>query len=118
MSQTTPKTGPGMLTRIAIRLVVLAVAVWLTAWLLPDVSVTGGVFTYLWIAILFALVNTILGPILHLLALPITALTLGLFALVVNAALVGITAALSPDFSIDGFFTAVAASILISIFSW
>ena len=107
-----------MLIRIAIRLVVLAVAIWLTAWLLPDVTVEGGVFTYLWIALLFALVNTFLGPILHLLALPITALTLGLFALVVNAALVGITAALSSDFSIDGFFTAVAAALLISIFSW
>ena len=107
-----------MLIRIAIRLVVLAVAIWLTAWLLPGVTVDGGVFTYLWIAVLFAVVNTFLGPILHLLALPITALTLGLFALVVNAALVGITAALSSDFSIDGFFTAVAAALLISIFSW
>lgn len=107
-----------MLIRIAIRLVVLAVAIWLTAWLLPDVTVEGGVFTYLWIAVLFALVNAFLGPILHLIALPITALTLGLFALVVNAALVGITAALSSDFSIDGFFTAVAAALLISIFSW
>jgi putative membrane protein len=107
-----------MLIRIAIRLVVLAVAIWLTAWLLPGVTVDGGVLTYLWIALLFALVNTFLGPILHLLALPITALTLGLFALVVNAALVGITAALSSDFSIDGFFTAVAAALLISIFSW
>jgi putative membrane protein len=107
-----------MLIRFAIRLVVLAVAIWLTAWLLPDVTVEGGVFTYLWIALLFALVNAFLGPILHLIALPITALTLGLFALVVNAALVGITAALSSDFSIDGFFTAVAAALLISIFSW
>jgi putative membrane protein len=107
-----------MLIRIALRLVVLAVAIWLTAWLLPGVTVDGGVLTYLWIALLFALVNGFLGPILHLLALPITALTLGLFALVVNAALVGITAALSSDFSIDGFFTAVAAALLISIFSW
>ena len=64
-------------------------------WLLPDVTVDGGFFTYLWIALLFAVVNAILGPILHLLALPITAITLGLFALVVNAALVGITAALT-----------------------
>ena len=86
-----------MLIRIAVRLLVLAAAIWLTTWLLPDV---------------------ILGPILHLLALPITAITLGLFALVVNAALVGITAALSSDFSIDGFFTAVLADLLISVFSW
>jgi putative membrane protein len=107
-----------MLIRILVRLLVLAAAIWLTAWLQPDVTITGGFFTYLWIALLFALVNAILGPILHLIALPITALTLGLFALVVNAALVGITAALSPDFNIDGFFTAVVTAILISVFSW
>lgn len=107
-----------MLIRILLRLLVLAAAIWLTTWLLPGVNVDGGFLTYLWIALLFALVNAILGPILHLLALPITAITLGLFALVVNAALVGITAALSSDFSIDGFFTAVVAAILISIFSW
>lgn len=106
-----------MLIRIVLRVFVLAAAIWLTAWLLPDVTVDGGVFTYLWIAFLFAVVNAVLGPILHLLALPITVITLGLFALVVNAALVGITAALSADFSIDGFFTAVVAAILIAVFS-
>jgi putative membrane protein len=107
-----------MLIRIIGRLVVLAAAIWLTAWLLPNVTIEGGFFTYLWIALLFALVNAILGPILHLISLPITMITLGLFALVVNAALVGITAALSPDFNIDGFFTAVLAAVLISVFSW
>jgi putative membrane protein len=107
-----------MLIRIVLRLLVLAAAIWLTTALLPNVNVDGGFFTYLWIAFLFAIVNAILGPILHLLALPITAITLGLFALVVNAGLVGITAALSSDFSIDGFFTAVLAAILISVFSW
>jgi putative membrane protein len=107
-----------MLIRFLIRLALLACAIGLTAWLLPDVTIEGGVFTYLWIALLFALVNAILGPILHLLALPITVLTLGLFALVVNAALLGLTALLSPDFQIDGFFTAVFAALLISVFSW
>jgi len=107
-----------MLIRILLRLAVLACAIGLTTWLLPDVEIDGGFFTYLWIALLFALVNAILGPILHLLALPITALTLGLFALVVNAALLGLTALLSPDFHVDGFFTAVLAALLISVFSW
>jgi putative membrane protein len=107
-----------MLVRMLIRLVVLAVAIGLTAWLIPDVDVTGGVFAYLWIALLFALVNALLGPILHLLALPLTALTLGLFALVVNAALLGITAALTDHLDIDGFFTAVFAALLIALFSW
>jgi putative membrane protein len=106
-----------MLIRILLKLLVLAAAIWLTAALLPNVTVTGGFFTYLWIAVLFALVNAFLGPILHLLALPLTILTLGLFALVVNAGLVAITAALSKDFNIDGFWTALLAAICISVFS-
>jgi putative membrane protein len=106
-----------MIIRILLKLLSLAAAIWLTAWLLPDVTVHGGFFTYLWIALLFALVNAFIGPILHLVALPLTILTLGLFALVVNAALVGITAKLSEDFNIDGFFTAVLAALLISLFS-
>jgi putative membrane protein len=106
-----------VLIRVALRLIVLAVAIWLTAWLLPDVHVRGGALTYLWIAALFALVNMFIGPILRLVALPLTILTLGLFALVVNAALVGITAKLSKDFNIEGFWTAVLAAILIAVFS-
>jgi putative membrane protein len=97
--------------------VLLSVAIALTAWLLPGVDVTGGFLTYLWVAVIFSLVNVILGPLLHLLALPITMITLGLFALVVNAALVGITAWISDDLSVDGFLPAFVAAILISVFS-
>jgi putative membrane protein len=106
-----------MLIRILLRLVVLATAIWATAWLLPDVHVRGGAVTYLWIAVLFSLVNMVIGPVLRLVALPLTILTLGLFALVVNAALIGITAKLSTDFNIHGFWTAVLAAILIAMFS-
>jgi putative membrane protein len=106
-----------MLIRIALRLLVLAAAIWVAAWLLPDVTITGGVWTYLWIAVLFAVVNMFVGPILHLISLPLTILTLGLFALVVNAALVGLTAALSSDFDIDGFWSALLAALVISVVS-
>jgi putative membrane protein len=106
-----------MLIRIALRLLVLAAAIWMAAWLLPDVTITGGFFTYLWIALLFAVVNMFVGPILHLISLPLTILTLGLFALVVNAALVGLTALLSSDFDIDGFWSAVLAALVISVVS-
>jgi putative membrane protein len=106
-----------MLIRLLLRLLALTGAIGLTTWLLPGFTVTGGFFTYVWVAIIFALVNVILGPILHLVALPLTMLTLGLFALVVNAALVGITAGLSNALSVDGFWPAVLAAILISVFS-
>jgi len=106
-----------VLIRIVLRLLVLAAAIWVAAWLLPDVTVRGGFVTYLWIALLFALVNAFVGPILRLISFPLTVLTLGLFALVVNAALVGLTAKLSGDFDIDGFWTAVLAAVVISVVS-
>jgi putative membrane protein len=106
-----------MLIRILLKLLILSGAIWLTAWLLPNVNVRGGFWTYVWIAVLFSLVNMFIGPILHLLALPLTIVTFGLFALVVNAGLVGITAWLSKDFNIHGFFPAVFAALLIAIFS-
>lgn len=106
-----------MLIRLLVRWLVLAAAIALTAWLLPGFNVEGGFFTYLWVAFLFGLVNVFIGPLLHLLSLPLTIITLGLFALVVNAALVGITAWISSDLSVDGFFPALFAAILIAIFS-
>lgn len=106
-----------MVVRILIRLVVLAVAIWLTTWILPGVDVNGGVLTYLWVALLFGLVNAFIGPVLRFVALPFTIVTLGLFALVVNAALLGITAALTDRLEVDGFWVAVLAALLISIFS-
>jgi putative membrane protein len=107
-----------VLVYLAVRWVLLAAAIGLTAWLLPGFEVEGGVLTYLWVAVIFSFVNVILGPLLHLLSLPITLITFGLFALVVNAALVGITAWISDDLSIDGFWPAFFAAILISVFSF
>jgi putative membrane protein len=107
-----------LLMRIAARVVVLAVAIAITAWIVPNIEVSGGLLAYLWIALLFAVVNALLGPILHLLALPLTVLTFGLFALVVNAALLGITALLTTQLDVDGFLTAVVSALLISLLSW
>jgi putative membrane protein len=107
-----------VLLRILIRLVVLAVAIWLTTLVLPGVEVTGGWATYLWVALIFAVVNAILGPILHLLALPFTVITLGLFALVVNAGLLAITAGLSSHLDLGGFWSALFGAILIAVFGF
>jgi putative membrane protein len=107
----------GMFIRILIRLAILAAAIGLTEWLLPGVTVNGGLLTYVWIAVVFALVNLIIGPLIRLVTLPLNVVTLGLFALIVNAALLAITAGLTDDFGIDGFWTAVLAAALVSVFS-
>ncbi|HCS78208.1 TPA: hypothetical protein DIV55_00520 [Patescibacteria group bacterium] len=68
-------------------------------------------------ALIISLVNAFLKPILTLLTLPITFLTLGLFSLVINAILLLLAAGLTPGFIVDGFGTALIASILITIIS-
>jgi len=106
-----------MTRKLLIRWAVLTAAVWVAAAVVPGVHVRGGMLTYIWVALLFGLVNAVLGPILRVVTLPFTILTLGLFALVVNAALVAITAGLSSKFDVGGFFSAFLAALVISLVS-
>jgi putative membrane protein len=114
-----------MLLKFALRVVVLAVIIYAVTRLVDGIDVLpnadgtlGSTGTYLWVALLFALVNAIVGPVVRLLSFPFVVLTLGLFLLVVNAALLGITAALSDRFTVDGFVPAVLGGLLIAVFSW
>jgi putative membrane protein len=113
-----------MLVKFALRVVVLAVIMYVVTRLVSGIRVDAvgssadRAGTYLWVALLFALVNSILGPIIRLLSLPFVVLTLGLFLLVINAALLGITAAISDRFSVDGVWPAIAGGFLIAVFSW
>jgi putative membrane protein len=107
-----------MLIRMLIRLVLLAVIIAIVAQIVPGINVHGGFLALLWVAFLFSVVNLILGPLFKLLSLPLIVLTLGLFLLVVNAALLGITAWLSSHLSVDSFWDAILGGLLIAVFSW
>jgi putative membrane protein len=78
----------------------------------------GEVGTYLWIGLLFGVVNAVVGPILRLLSLPFLILTLGLFLLLINAALLGLTAALTDRLQVDGFGTAVLGGLILAVVGW
>lgn len=104
-----------MLKQIVITWLVVAVAIAATAGLMPSVEIDGGVLTLLGIALVFGLVNAVVGPLLHLVALPLTLITFGLFALVVNSALLALSAALLDSFDVGGFLSTVVAALLISI---
>ena len=78
----------------------------------------GGFGTYLWIGLLFGVVNAIVGPILRLLSLPFVVLTLGLFLLVVNAALLGLTALITDRLEVDGFITAILGGLILAVAGW
>jgi putative membrane protein len=85
----------------------------------PNPSGPLGEFgTYLWIALIFGVVNAVVGPILRLLSLPFVLLTLGLFLLVINAALLGLTAALTDRMTIDGIGTAIIGGLILAVAGW
>lgn len=69
-------------------------------------------------ALLLGVVNAFVRPLAFILTLPLTVLTLGLFLLVLNAAMVGLVAWILPGFGISGFWTAVGAALVVSLVSW
>lgn len=107
-----------MLIRLIVRLLVLAVIIGAADELVSGIHVHGGFGSLVWLAILFSVVNLVVGPLLRLLSLPLIVLTLGLFLLVVNACLFAIVAALSSHLDIDGFGSAVLGALIITVFSW
>ena len=96
---------------LLLRLLLNTLAVLVVAWLVPGITVnsyTSALFAGLAIAV----INSVLRPILHILTLPFSILTLGLFALVVNAALFALAARFVPGFEVAGFWPAFFGSIV------
>ena len=117
-----------------LRIVLNAIALWVASWLLPGLtltaetgSMTGNstwdtVLAYLFIGLIFGLVNALVRPIAQGLTLPLAILTLGLFRIIINAAMLELTAWLSSytpiRFDVDSFFwTAILGAVVISIVS-
>lgn len=96
--------------------IVSALAILVAAYLIPGVEVTfvGALVA----AIVLALINIFIKPLVVLLTLPINVLTLGLFSLVINALLVMLASMVVPGFSVDGFLAALLFSILLSLINW
>jgi putative membrane protein len=102
--------------KILINLIISALVVILGAYLIPGIEVSG-FFTALIVAIVMAVINTIIRPILVVLTIPITFFTLGLFLLVINAAMVKLAGILIPGFIVDGFWAALILGLILSIFN-
>lgn len=103
--------------RFLLRLVVNAVAVFLAASLVPGIHVAGP-GTALIAGIILGFVNAVIKPVLFVLTLPITIITLGLFIFVVNAICLALAAWLVPGFTIGGFGAAFLGALVITIVSW
>jgi len=107
-----------MLVRLLVAWLLSALAFAITAWLLPGMEVNGGFFAYLWVSLLFGLVNAVVGTVLRILALPLVVITLGLVLILVNACVLGITDWLTSHLDIDEFWwTTIWAAIILSVVS-
>lgn len=100
-----------------IRILVVALGLWLASELVPGITITGG-WTLLGAALLLGIVNAIVRPLLILLTLPITVVTLGAFLLIINAAMLGLVAWMFDRFSIAGFWPALFGAIVVSVTGW
>jgi len=103
--------------RFLIRLLVNAAAVFLAANLVPGIAISGFGAALL-AGLLLGFVNAIIRPLLIVLTLPFTIVTLGLFIFVVNAICLALVAWLVPGFTISGFWAALFGAIVISLISW
>src|SRR5580693_2940616 len=99
-----------MLAKLVIRMIFGALGLWAAAKLVPGIYVHG-TETLIIAAALLGVVNAIVRPVVTLLTLPLTIVTLGLFLLIVNAAMIGLVSVLIPGFQVHGLVAGVLAAI-------
>jgi putative membrane protein len=100
-----------------IRAVVNALAIWLATEIVPGIE-AGSVTTVVVAALVLGLVNAIVRPVLLVLTLPLTLVTLGLFLFVLNALCLWLTSAIVPGFEVRGFWPAFWGALIVSALSW
>ena len=103
--------------RLLVRLIASALAFWAATALISGITVNGGAWSYLWVALFFGLINGLIGSLLKLFTLPAILLTFGLFSFVINAAMLMLTARWSDRLDVTNFWSALGASLIISIIS-
>ncbi len=105
------------MTGFVLRVAIVALGLWLATLVLPGLRFDNATYL-LGAALLLGIVNAIVRPIAVVLTLPLTLLTLGLFLLVVNAAMLGLVALLLSGFQISGFWSALGGSLIVSVTGW
>jgi len=102
---------------ILVRWLISTVSILITAYLMDGIHVSG-FFTALFAAAILGILNAFFRPLMFIITLPITVITLGLFTFVINAVLLMMVAAVISGFDIAGFWSALFGSLLISLVSW
>jgi len=105
------------MTGFILRIAIVALGLWLATRIFPGLlfDTPGTLFAA---ALLLGIVNAVIRPIAVILTLPLTLVTLGLFLIVINAAMLSLVALLLNGFQISSFWTAIGASLVVSVTSW
>jgi putative membrane protein len=106
------------MTRFIVRALIAALGLWLASEIVPGIAVPGGWTTLLVAAVLLGIVNAVVRPVVVLLTLPATIVTLGLFLLVVNAAMLGLVGWLLKGFVVDGLWAGILGTVVVGVVSW
>jgi len=103
--------------QLLINLLVSGFAVFVTAYVLPGVRVSG-FLTAIVVAIVLGIVNMLIKPILIILTLPLNILTLGLFTFIINGLLILLVSAFVPGFTVQNIWWAIIFSLVLSVVNW
>ncbi|MBR1543868.1 MAG: phage holin family protein [Muribaculaceae bacterium] len=98
-------------------LILTALAVWITAWLLPGITIEPWYVSII-VAVVMGLINALIRPCVKLLSLPINIVTLGLFTFVINALMVELCAWVVNGFEVSSFWWALLFSLVLSLVTW
>ncbi len=101
---------------IIVRLLITMGSMWLASRIVPGMNVDNAT-TLFWAALWLGIVNALVRPLLVIATIPLTLITLGLFLLIINAAMLGLVAKLLAGFTLSGFWAAFFGAILVSVFS-
>ena len=101
----------------ALRVLIVGIGLWVASKLVPGVEINDG-WSLLWAALLLGIVNAIVRPVVFIMTLPLTILTLGLFLPVINAAMLSLVAWMLDGMTVAGFWSALFGAIVISIVGW
>ena len=101
---------------IVLRWFIYALLVVFVSWIIPGIEVED-FFSAMLVCVILALVNTFIKPLIQIITLPLTILTMGLFSLVINALMLMLAGYFTPGFEVEGFISAFIGALLLSIFS-
>lgn len=105
-----------IMLNIVLRWFIYALLIVFVSWIIPGIEVDD-FLSAMFVCVILALVNTFIKPLIQIITLPLTVLSMGLFSLVINALMLMLAGYFTPGFEVEGFISAFLAALLLSIFS-